>query len=239
PLLGPIDPVRGAVPTPVRSLVIRRGADVVLVDTGLGPRSRFPGAVCGMLLDQLALVGVHPGDVTHVVMSHAHGDHIGWNTFATESGRSLTFPNARYWITRREWEYWTQPERVERQPILEANLLPLLPSGQLALVDDDVDVIDGVRIAPTPGHTPGHCSVVVTGATDTAVYTGDISHHPLHYERPEWHAVFDVDPDHARATRRSFLRWAVEQGHLLVASHHPTPFGRATATATGFRWNPS
>lgn len=230
---------RGEVPVPMRSLLVRSQGQLILIDTGLGEAPSASRNTPGTLLSQLAQVGVQPEQIDHVIFSHAHGDHIGWNTRLSNGERRLTFVNARHWLAQAEWDHFTQPSLLEASPAVRNNLPPLLALGNLEIYDGEIDVTPQIRILPTPGHTPGHCSIAITASGESAIYTGDISHHPLHYEHPEWVSVFDVLPDHAYRTRMAFLQKAVEEGTLLISYHHPTPFGRAAANGAAFRWQPA
>lgn len=236
PLLRSLDE-RGQALVPMRSLVVRAGARLIVVDTGLGQHSPLRPEP-GTLLVEMAAAGIQPADVTDVVISHAHADHLGWSTQEDERGRRPTFSNARYWLSREEYRHWSDPARLDAIPALRAHLPVLAASGQLELVEGEADIAPGVRLMPTPGHTPGHQSVLITDGAATALFTGDISHHPLHYEKPNWGSQFDTDSDLAYRTRLRILQQAAADQILLVSYHHPTPFGYAAYHGAAFRWEP-
>lgn len=236
PLLQPVDDEGNAL-IPMRSLVIRSGGRLILIDTGLGLHSPIRRED-GTLLAELAAAGIRPAEINDVVISHAHGDHIGWSTVEDEHGRHTTFPNARYWISGPEFRHWMQPAHLESNASLRAHLPALEGSGQLELPEDEAEIAPGVRLLATPGHTPGHRSVLVTGGTQVALFTGDLSHHPLHYEFPNWGSVFDSDPDQAYRTRVRMLNQATADHLLLISYHHPTPYGQAINHGASFRWEP-
>ena len=237
PLLGPVDE-RGQAVVPMRSLVIRTADRLILVDTGLGHHSPIRPEE-GTLLRELAAAGIDPDDVTDVVISHAHGDHIGWSTIEEEHSRRPTFRNARYWMSAAEFRHWMQPERYDAVAAVRTHLPTLQAAGQLELPEGEAEVAPGVRLVPTPGHTPGHRSVLITDGPEVALFTGDISHHPLHYEKPNWGSQFDSDSDEAYRTRLRVLQQAAADRILLVSYHHPTPFGYAVRNGAAFRWQPA
>ncbi|GIW06597.1 MAG: MBL fold metallo-hydrolase [Dehalococcoidia bacterium] len=236
PLLRPVDE-RGQALVPMRSLLIRAGNRLILFDTGLGHHSPIRPED-GTLLLELTSAGIRPEDVTDVIISHAHADHIGWATVEDEHGRRPTFPNARYWMSATEFRHWTQPEQLEAVAAVRTHLPVLSTSGQLELPDGEVEIAPGVRLLPTPGHTPGHRSVLIADGAQVALFTGDISHHPLHYEKPNWGSQFDTDSDLAYRTRLRVLQQAAADRILLVSYHHPTPFGHAIHNGAAFRWQP-
>lgn len=236
PLLRSVDE-RGHALVPMRSLLIRVGPRLILVDTGLGRHSPLRPEP-GTLLDEMAAAGIQPTDVTDVVISHAHGDHLGWSTSDDERGRRPTFVNARYWMSSAELRHWSQPVHLDAIPALRTHLPVLAASGQLELVEGEAEIAPGVRLIPTPGHTPGHQSVLITDGSVAALFTGDLSHHPLHYEKPNWGSQFDTDSDLAYRTRLRVFQQAAADHVLLVSYHHPTPFGYATYHGAAFRWEP-
>ncbi|MCS6801151.1 MAG: MBL fold metallo-hydrolase [Chloroflexota bacterium] len=222
---------------PMRSLVIRGSGRLIVVDTGLGLHSPLRPAP-GTLLLELAAAGIRPDEVTDVIISHAHGDHIGWATIEEERGRRTTFPNARYWMSETEFRHWTEPAQLNAAAAVRVQLPVIAASGQLELVEGEAEIAPGIRLVPTPGHTPGHCSVLITDGADAALFTGDISHHPLHFEKLNWNSEFDTDPVLAYRTRVRVLEQAAADRLLLISYHHPTPFGQAVYNGAAFRWQP-
>ncbi|MBI5947913.1 MAG: MBL fold metallo-hydrolase [Chloroflexi bacterium] len=224
------------IPLGLNCMVIRRGSDVVLVDTGMG--NKVPAAVrergypgdYGYLLDGLAALGIRPADVTAVANTHLHADHCGWNTIRKDDGALVpTFPNARYYIQAGEFEAATHPNDRTKGAYFPENFEPLQGSGQLTLVDDEFQVAPGVHFLPTPGHTNDHASIVVASGGETAFYTGDLVHHAVQFERPVWTAAFDILPLVNIETKKRLIERAIRERALLVCVHNAFPgVGRLT-----------
>ncbi len=223
------------VPLGLNCMLVRRGDEVLLVETGLGnklegvARERvFPGEY-GTLLAQLAALGVGPGDVTHVVNSHLHADHCGWNTVRKGDEVLPTFPRARYFVQAREYEAATHPNERTRGAYFAENFEPLAASGQLELVDGEREILPCVHFIPTPGHTADHASIVLASGGETAIYIGDVAHHAVQVERPAWIAAFDVLPLVSLETKKRLFERAVRENALLVCVHNEFPgVGRLT-----------
>jgi glyoxylase-like metal-dependent hydrolase (beta-lactamase superfamily II) len=183
---------------------------VILVDTGIGSAAspaRAWAPVPGHLPDSLAAAGIAPGDVDTVVLTHLHTDHIGWSV--GEDGAPF-FPDARYVVQRADLE-WATPATLDwLRPGLGERLSP---------VDGDVDLRPGVRLLHTPGHTPGHQSVLVD---DRVLVTGDLLVHMLQLIDPTQPYGHEVDPDAARLSRTALLE---RLGRATLATAHlGTPF---------------
>jgi glyoxylase-like metal-dependent hydrolase (beta-lactamase superfamily II) len=220
-------------------MVVRSGEDVLLVDTGLGNKlegvmkeKAFPGEN-GLLLDGLASIGLDPADITVVANTHLHADHCGWNTVRDETGVVRpTFPNARYYIQKGEFEAASNPNERTRGTYFAENFQPLAASGQLELVEGEVEMLPGVRFWGTPGHTQDHASIALTSKGETALYTGDLVHHAVQVERPAWIAAFDILPLMSLESKKKLAERALKDNALLVCVHNPFPgVGRLTETA--------
>jgi len=211
---------QGNVELALTCLLVRVGDRRILVDTGFGPRADRPEV--GLLGDSLAAVGVSAADIDTVVISHAHGDHIGGAARGAGEAASPAFPSARYWLGRGDWDYFGQPERAAQMGLAD-KLLPLRSAERLDLADGEEDIAPGVRLLPLPGHTPGHMGVAFTAGQETAVYVGDLVHHPLQIEHPDWSPVFDALPPLSRETRRGLIERARRERSLVLSYHLPFP----------------
>jgi glyoxylase-like metal-dependent hydrolase (beta-lactamase superfamily II) len=227
------------------SYVLRSGSRTILVEAGMGPAEAPLAAAFGAsgeLLDRLASVEVAPEDVDIVVLTHLHPDHVGWNVLPDdEGGFRLTFPNARYVVHAADWEAFHRPE-VQAHfpfPFVERTISPLQDLGALELVAGDHRLTEDVELLHTPGHTPGHLSVLVSSGPERALLLGDVVMHPVQVAEPRWNAMFEMDPVAARATRERLLS-DVEGGRVLVGARHlPEPsLGLVTGTGTERRWQP-
>jgi glyoxylase-like metal-dependent hydrolase (beta-lactamase superfamily II) len=173
----------------------------------------------GALLASLAIAGLEPHDVTDVVLTHLHFDHVGW---VTSKGR-IVFPEARYRCHAADWAHFV--DSPEADPGAIRKLSPLHP--QLELFDTDHTVAPGVDVRHAPGHTPGSVIVVVSGGEDRAMLLGDVAHCPAELTEDDWEAAFDVDPAMARRTREALARELEGSGVAVGAAHFPgLKFGR-------------
>ncbi len=216
-------------------LVIRRGNEIILCDTGMGtkqtPQVRekiFPGDY-GYLLQNISALGISPADVTAVVNTHLHADHCGWNTMREGDAIVPTFPNARYYIQAGEYEAATHPNDRTRGTYFLENFTPLEVTGQMQLVTGECEIAPGVSILPTPGHTQDHASIVVRDGSESAIYMGDTVHHAVQAERPAWIPAFDTLPLVSLETKKMLAERAVRENALLICVHNEYPgVGRLT-----------
>jgi glyoxylase-like metal-dependent hydrolase (beta-lactamase superfamily II) len=212
----------GKVELGLTCLLVQAGDRRILVDTGFGARPDNPAV--GRLAEGLAALGLSAADIDLVVVSHPHGDHIGGATTGAGEEAQLTYPGARYWLSRADWDHFTQPD-VLQQPRsgLADKLLPLGKAERLDLADGEQEIAPGVRLLPLPGHTPGHMGVVFTAGQEMAIYVGDMIHHPLQIEHPDWSPTFDALPPLSRETRRNLLERARRERSLVLSYHLPFP----------------
>ncbi len=208
------------------SVVVRSGGKLVLVDTGMH-------APDGVLLEDLQRKGVDRSEIELVVITHIHPDHVGWNLV---DGKP-TFPKARYLVPRKDWDYWTDPVVMQNAEHVTNQVLPLADLNVLDLIDDEYKVTDELTTVPTPGHTPGHISIVVSSAGERAYILGDVAHNIAQAHYTDWCPIFDSNPDLARVTRHSVLDKLEAEGTLVSAGHFPDPgFGRFVRVAGRRQW---
>jgi glyoxylase-like metal-dependent hydrolase (beta-lactamase superfamily II) len=239
-----------AIDARLQSWVIEIDGIRILVDTGAGNDKVRPGIpLFGNLrtpfLERLSAAGFEPPDIDLVVCTHLHVDHVGWNT-RLEAGRWIpTFPKARYVFPRPDAEYW-DPENIEKFPhkVGEAvnagffldSVRPILDLGLAQLVDGHVEIAPNVYLDPAPGHTPGSQTITVTSRGETAIFAGDIVHHPLQIMNPTWNSIFCEDAALARRSRAAMLARVVDQEAIMIPAHfageHAVRVGR---TADGLR----
>lgn len=211
-------------------LVRGRSDRLVLVDAGIGPRSglvrdgagSFEG---GQLLNNLAVHGVRPEDVTDVVFTHLHFDHIGW---ASQDGVSV-FPNATFRCDERDWQHFRENERV--QPVLS----PV--QDRLETWTDSGPLCPGIDVMSAPGHTPGSTIMVMSSGTSRGMLLGDVVHCPVELIDEEWAGVGDVDPELAKRTRNALAREIEGTDVPVAAAHFPgLVFGRLLAAEGRRNW---
>jgi len=223
--------------SPLICLVIQTGEHCILVDTGLG--STFDWAPnAGRLLQNLQAEGIGAGDIDTVIISHAHGDHVGGNVDL--EGRAA-FPEARYIMSKGEWDFWTsdktlvQAEHNWMTPIVEQKLMPI--QDRFQLIEQDIEIVPGIYTLFAPGHTPGNMAVVIKSGNEQLLSLGDVIAHPLHVERPEWYLEPDVQPEQSVRTRQQLLERAAVEHALVCGFHLDFPgLGYVLQEQGGLKW---
>ncbi|WP_435283585.1 MBL fold metallo-hydrolase [Streptomyces koelreuteriae] len=203
----------------------------VLVDTGIGNGKQRANPAWHDLdtdyLSRLTAAGFPPDTVDLVILTHLHADHVGWNTREVNGAWVPTFPHARYLTSRVEREFWAGYAMDEaRAQMFRDSVIPVEQAGRLDLADvpaEGVEVAPGLRLAPTPGHTPGHLAVELTSRGRTALITGDCVHHPVQLAHPGIGACVDIDPGQSEATRRELLDALAGTDTLLLGTHFAPP----------------
>lgn len=214
-------------PWHVHAFLLGTPAGDVLVDTGVGTFG--PYAPWAEDAGPAAWEGIDAAAVKHVVLTHLHADHAGGTVLADGSPR---FPNARYHAHPADWEHFgSKPVLVEGERRYDARtvLEGLAADETLSLEPDDHEVSPGVRVIHTPGHTPGHRSVLFDDGQETLLLTGDLLHIPVQVARPEWPSSHDVDPATGSVSRSAILGQARDLGWKVAVSHFARPFGRVSA----------
>ena len=211
----------------IHALVVESQGRKILVDTCLGNDKKrgIPdwNMRTGPFLQDLAAAGCPRESVDTVVCTHLHVDHVGWNTMKVGDKWVPTFPNARYLIGRKEWDYWGKEPVNPDEPIMDDSVRPILDAGLADLVEADHKLTNEVWLEPTHGHTPGHVSVRISSGGEDAVITGDMVHHPSQIAKPEWASSFDYDQKASTATRHdAFARWS-KGNYLVIGTHFNSP----------------
>ena len=211
----------------IHALLVEAPGLRLVVDTCIGndkPRSMLNGRpLSTSFLKDLEAVGWTRESVNAVVCTHLHVDHVGWNTMLEDGKWVPTFPGARYFIGRREYEHWSNEDGEEQQAILSDSVRPILEAGLAELVELDHRISPEIRLIPSTGHTPGHVCVVIESEGESGVITGDMSHHPCQLAHPDWSPAFDSDRNASAATRaRLFAEWA-DAPILVIGTHWAGP----------------
>jgi glyoxylase-like metal-dependent hydrolase (beta-lactamase superfamily II) len=202
-----------------------RSDRVVLVDAGVGNITRGP-FIGGELLASLAALGVQPGDVTDVVFTHLHFDHVGW---ATQQGE-IVFPNATYRCDERDWTHFVGPD-----PGATRKLEPI--ADRVETWSGGGSLLPGIDLMDGAGHTPGSTIVVLSSGTERAMLLGDVVHCPVELLDDEWDGMADVDPELARRTRLALARELEGQDVPVAAAHFEgLRFGRLLAGQGSRSW---
>ncbi|MEV0279139.1 MBL fold metallo-hydrolase [Streptomyces sp. NPDC050610] len=216
----------------------------VLVDTGIGNGKERANPAWHNLrtdfLERLTAAGFPPDSVDLVILTHLHADHVGWNTRQVNGEWVPTFPNARYLTTRAERDFWATYDMDEaRRQMFADSVIPVEQAGLLHAVDvpsNGAEIAPGVRLIPTPGHTPGHVAVELTSQGETAVISGDCVHHPVQLAHPAIGACVDIDPQQSEATRHKLLGSLADTDTLLLGTHFAPPTaGRVVTHGDAYR----
>lgn len=214
------------------------GKNTVLFDAGSGPDF---AASAGKISDSLDAIGLAPEDITHVVFTHAHPDHI-WGVL--DDFDDPFYSEATYYMGRDEWDYWWDPATVDeigdaRQAFaVGAKRRMMVIEDAVQLFDDGDEVLPGISAMASFGHTPGHMSFEVRQGTDAALVVGDaIGNHHVAFERPEWPSGSDQDADLAITSRTRLLDRLSAEQLKLVGFHLPNGgMGRVEKAGVGYRF---
>ena len=236
---------RNRIPLALRCLVVEHDIGPIVIDTGTGNKesAKFHD-IYGVenkgehgrtwLEDGLASLGISPGDVPLVINTHLHFDHAGGNTFRDTDGQiRLTFPNARYVVQRGEYEYATHTNERTSGSYFAHNFAPVLEADRFDFVEGDRDIVDGISVLHTPGHTPHHQSVLIESSGEAAFFVADLIPTSAHVPLP-WIMGYDVEPLVTLETKRRVLRRAMDENWLVVFEHDPNvPWGRVVSNMAG------
>jgi glyoxylase-like metal-dependent hydrolase (beta-lactamase superfamily II) len=184
--------------------------------------------------------GYQPEDMDFVLCTHLHVDHVGWNTRLVDGKWVPTFPNAKYIMDKKDLDFWGSIDadtdidfmQVQRQ-VFEDSLMPVINAGLAQPVDAPSIICEGVRLISTPGHTPGHVSVVLESEGQTGLITGDFIHHPIQFHDPALVSPFDVDNEMAIETRRRIFGEYADTPTLIIGTHFAGPTAGTLVTENG------
>lgn len=242
----------GMVTVPFNPQLINAGGKLVLIDSGNGLRAfeASKGAI-GRTLQNLEAAGIDRASIDIVLISHIHPDHT--NGLRALDG-SLTFPNAEIMVPAKDWEFWSSAEnaaKAQSSPVTKnyfANAKATFAGieSKLTPYDWDKEVVPGIVSIATPGHTPGHTSFVVASGSSKVLIQSDVTNIPEFFLRnPDWHVMYDFDPEQAQSTRHKFYDMAAAEKALVIGYHFAFPsLGHVEKAGAGYRlvpiaWNPT
>ena len=238
---GSIDQSSGRLILPIQGFLLKTEHQIILVDSCVGNHKTLPNLPAwnqksdDRFLSALQKAGLTPDDVDVVLCTHLHSDHVGWNTRLENGSWVPTFPNARYILPRADEEF----HRNEATVLYQESVLPIIARDLAEMTEGAHELCDGVRLVPTPGHSPGHVSVEIDRQGQRALITGDALHSTAQCCHPEWHFKFDADPAKAATTRHNLLQRATDKNQLVLGNHFLLPsLGHVAEKGDSFSWNP-
>lgn len=228
----------------LNSLLIRTGDKNILVETGIG--NKLPEKMAqiykqpAQLLDNLHGAGLAPEDIDIVINTPLHFDHCGWNTVRRGDGFAPTFPKAKYYVQRGEWEHGRRQLERDAVSYMSPNYDPLLQTGQMELLDGDREIVPGVSVKVFRGHTAHMQAVIVEGRADgsgggnkTACYISDLIPTSAHLDLT-WVMAFDLYPLDTIESKKKYYARAIPERWLTVFTHdHNTPWGHVEKNEKG------
>jgi glyoxylase-like metal-dependent hydrolase (beta-lactamase superfamily II) len=243
---------KGTVTVPFNPQLINTGSKLVLIDCGNGVANLGPSkSAVGRTLQNLAAAGVDPKNIDIVLMSHLHPDHT--NGIRAADG-SMAFPNAEIMVPAKDWEFWMSEDNANKAQSNEmmknyfANVKKIYAGieSKVTKYEWGKEVAPGITSIATPGHTPGHTSFAVASGGSKVLIQSDVTNIPeLFLRHPDWHVVFDIEPDLAQTTRHKFYDMAAAEKATVVGFHFTFPsIGHVEKDGTGYRlipvsWNPT
>ena len=228
--------------------VVHAGGNVIVIDTGVGnrkPRSaERMDRLNTLVVPWLESIGAGPNQVTHVVMTHLHTDHVGWNTVEKDGRWVPTFPKARYLFPKDEFDYWQglydQGDKDVNQGSFADSVLPIFDAGLGAFMDGKAEVAGCLAPEPVPGHAPGMLSFRLRSRGEEGLFCADILHNAIQIVRPDWNDRYCLWPDKALESRAAGLKRACERGALLMPMHLGAPYcGYVRRQGDGYAFEPA
>jgi glyoxylase-like metal-dependent hydrolase (beta-lactamase superfamily II) len=211
---------------PINCLIVNTGKLLVLLDTGYGEfAKRWPTSKnAAKLLPNLLRLGITPEEFNIVIITHHHPDHVG----GIISNGKPTFPNARYYVWKSEWDRYLK--KVKRYQAIKE---------KVTLLEIETEIVPGITVIPTPGHTVGHVIVSIKSANQDLLFISDLLGHPIHVEYPDWSMSHEHDLVLAAQNRRRILEKAERMNTLIHSFHLDFPgLGHVVSNEAGLKWQP-
>lgn len=222
-------------------LCVETPTETILIDTGLGKEFGGYGPyitpMVGKLGDALSLAGIHKNQITNIVFTHLHQDHLRGCVW---SG-ALTFPQATYIVTTAECAFWERdeerPHLTDHEAIAKVALSTI--GNRLKQVEPETEVLNGIHTVAATGHTPGHMAILIRSEGERLLCVGDTFYDQLQVRYPDWYTPYDLNPRQSIETRRRLLSWAADEALLILAYHMPFPgLGYVIRDGSTFAWQP-
>jgi glyoxylase-like metal-dependent hydrolase (beta-lactamase superfamily II) len=210
----------------IHSLVVETPMRRIVVDTGLGNDKEGRGIPTWNnrntpFLETMTAAGFAPESIDTVLCTHLHVDHVGWNTRLGGGKWVPTFANARYLFGKTEYEHWRDHSHEPSQKaVFNDSVKPIVDAGKVELIASDAKVADEITMIPTPGHSPGHMSLLIASDGEEALLTGDVAHHPCQMAHLDWASAVDTDARQSTATRRELFSRFADRPVLVIGGHY-------------------
>jgi glyoxylase-like metal-dependent hydrolase (beta-lactamase superfamily II) len=228
--------------------VLKVGGNVIVIDTGVGNRKARPAErmdrLNTLVMPWLEAAGAGPDQVTHVVMTHLHTDHVGWNTEQKNGAWAPTFPKARYLFPKVEFDYWKalydKGDAGVNGGSFADSVLPILDAGLGDFMDGTREVAGCLTPEPVPGHAPGMLSFRLRSGGEEGIFCADVMHNPIQIVRPDWNDRYVLWADKALESRAAVLARAAERGALIMPMHFGAPYcGYIRRQGEGYSFEPA
>ncbi|HKD24047.1 MAG TPA: MBL fold metallo-hydrolase [Rhizomicrobium sp.] len=213
-----------------QAFALRSGKERVMIDTCIGnDREREYPIFTNMqtsFLEDLKTAGYPRESITKVLCTHLHFDHVGWNTMKVNGRFVPTFPHARYLFGRKEYDHWQMLKRTGGYhdfSHLVDSVDPITDADLADFIEPSTNITDEVSLVPTPGHTPGHVSVMIKSRGAEAIITGDMMHHPIQFAESDRTGNFDMDKEQGVKTRKEMFKRLEDRDILVIGSHFCNP----------------
>lgn len=233
----------------VQLWVVQAGDQIIVVDTGVGndkPREGMArmNRLNTLVLEWLEAAGAPAEKVTHVVNTHLHMDHIGWNTRWLDNRWTPTFPNARYYLPKDDFDFCMAGKNKEQAldvfgAAIDDSIKPLVEHGLVQLIKPGEEIADCLQVEDASGHSPGQVAFRVRSGGEQAMFCGDVFHNPMQIVQPDINSGYCIWPDKARQTRKTMLEDLAQSGALLLPVHFGQPYaGYVRREQGGYRFEP-
>ncbi len=224
----------------IHALVVETPSQRIVVDTGLGNDKQGRKVPTWNdrstpFLETMTAAGYTPDSIDTVLCTHLHVDHVGWNTKLVGGKWVPTFANARYIFGKTEYEHWRDhSDEPERAAVFNDSVRPIMDAGKAELVASDQQLCEELTLIPTPGHSPGHMSLLIKSDGEVGLLTGDVAHHPCQTARLDWSSTADSDPAQSAATRRDLFSRFADTPTLVIGGHFSA--GHIQRDGTAFKF---
>ncbi|MBV9561727.1 MAG: MBL fold metallo-hydrolase [Bradyrhizobium sp.] len=210
----------------IHSLVVETPTRRIVVDTGLGNDKKGRNVPTwndrkDPFLDTMTEAGFAPDSIDTVLCTHLHVDHVGWNTRLVEGRWVPTFANARYVFGKTEYEHWRDhSDAPDKAAVFGDSVQPIVEASRADLIASNARLTDEISMIPTPGHSPGHMSILIRSEGEQGLLTGDVAHHPCQMAHLDWSSTADSDPRQSAVTRRELFSRFADTETLVIGGHY-------------------